>query len=274
MLALLVVTTVVVGADAWYISRQVAAVPTLQRDMADRERASSLQFIRVQANLAATRAALDDMANPQAAFLLSSWSAQLDRLRLDLDDAIQRMPPSAAGARLAAALTPFWEAVTHTIEAGQAGDLAAARRAVGDQLLPVHARLVALAQDWIADERAANDTSSTTVAGIFDRVERQVVGLLAATLLIIVSTGAWVIRANRRLFVATSALSNQRSDLIRRVLAARESDLQHVSRELHDEFGQILTAVGLMIGRAARQLPESAPLANDLKELREVAQIR
>ncbi|PYT98745.1 MAG: sensor histidine kinase, partial [Acidobacteria bacterium] len=52
----------------------------------------------------------------------------------------------------------------------------------------------------------------------------------------------------------------------------QESTLRHISRELHDEFGQVLTAIGVLLGRAGKQVPEAYPLHNDLKEVREIAQ--
>jgi len=48
--------------------------------------------------------------------------------------------------------------------------------------------------------------------------------------------------------------------------------LRYVSRELHDEFGQILTAVGSMLGRAEKHTPEGSPLRAELHEVREIAQ--
>src|SRR5207245_4858112 len=46
----------------------------------------------------------------------------------------------------------------------------------------------------------------------------------------------------------------------------------YISRELHDEFGQILTAMGVMLGRARNQAPENSELRTDLLEVREIAQ--
>ena len=48
--------------------------------------------------------------------------------------------------------------------------------------------------------------------------------------------------------------------------------MRHISRELHDEFGQILTAVGAMLSRAGNQVPEGSPLRADLREVAEIAQ--
>jgi signal transduction histidine kinase len=41
---------------------------------------------------------------------------------------------------------------------------------------------------------------------------------------------------------------------------------------LHDEFGQILTAMGTMLGRAGKHAPEGSELRVDLEEVREIAQ--
>jgi two-component system sensor histidine kinase UhpB len=67
-------------------------------------------------------------------------------------------------------------------------------------------------------------------------------------------------------------LSDERRELARMLIATRESTLREISRELHDEFGQILTAIGSMLGRAGKQAPEGSELRADLREIREVAQ--
>jgi signal transduction histidine kinase len=41
---------------------------------------------------------------------------------------------------------------------------------------------------------------------------------------------------------------------------------------LHDEFGQVLTAIGSLLGRLGNQAPEGSPLRQDLQEVREIAQ--
>jgi signal transduction histidine kinase len=56
------------------------------------------------------------------------------------------------------------------------------------------------------------------------------------------------------------------------LIATQESTLRHISRELHDEFGQVLTAIGAMLARAGKAAPEGSELREDLQEVREVAQ--
>ena len=85
-------------------------------------------------------------------------------------------------------------------------------------------------------------------------------------------TSLYLIRSNRRLFAELASLSAQRSELVQTLIAARESTLHHISRELHDEFGQILTAMGSMLGRAGKHAPEGSPLRAELREVCELAQ--
>ena len=77
---------------------------------------------------------------------------------------------------------------------------------------------------------------------------------------------------SRLIFNQLAVLSEQRSDLAQKLISSQESTLRHISRELHDDFGQILTAMGMMLGRAGSQLPEDSELRADLVAVREVAQ--
>jgi len=107
---------------------------------------------------------------------------------------------------------------------------------------------------------------------IYGGVQRQVYVFLAATLAAILLTGFSMIRWNRRLFVRMTELSERRSELAQKLIATQESTLRYISRELHDEFGQILTAMGSMLGRAGAQAPKGSALRGDLQEVRQIAQ--
>jgi signal transduction histidine kinase len=95
---------------------------------------------------------------------------------------------------------------------------------------------------------------------------------LAATLAAIAATGLYLIRSNRRLFAQLATLSDGRRELAQKLIATRESTLQEISRELHDGFGQILTATGSMLGRVTRQAPEGSPIRADLREIGGIVQ--
>jgi signal transduction histidine kinase len=58
-----------------------------------------------------------------------------------------------------------------------------------------------------------------------------------------------------------------------KLIAMQEETLRSLSRELHDEFGQILTAIGAMLRRAEKQgVPPDSPLSEQLREVRQVTQ--
>ena len=81
-----------------------------------------------------------------------------------------------------------------------------------------------------------------------------------------------LISSNRRLFAQLASLSEERRELARTLIATRESTLREIARELHDEFGQLLTAIGSMLSRVTRHAPPDSPLRADLREIGEVAQ--
>ena len=110
------------------------------------------------------------------------------------------------------------------------------------------------------------------IVQIYDRVQRQVYVFLAATLLAILLNGLSLIRWNRRLFARLAELSERRSELAQKLIATQESTLRYISRELHDEFGQILTAIGSMLRRAGTHAPEGSSLRADLQEVLQIVQ--
>jgi PAS domain S-box-containing protein len=56
-------------------------------------------------------------------------------------------------------------------------------------------------------------------------------------------------------------------ELSARVLEAREEEKAHIARELHDELGQLLTALKMDLGWVRERLPQNADLASRLNEM-------
>src|ERR671913_540233 len=89
----------------------------------------------------------------------------------------------------------------------------------------------------------------------------------------IAAIGAFVAVSNRKLFERLAQLSQQRSTLSRRLIGLQEEVFRSVSRELHDDFGQILTAIGTMLRRAEKKgLPADSPFREEISEVRQVVQ--
>ena len=275
----LIITLAAVVAYSWYITRQIAGLQQLQSGLTDRNRKDSLQLLRIQNDLNSVGLALRDMLDGGQPYPLTAWSAQFQRLRADLDDAVRREGQVAPVTRtteqqqfLANSFQQFWTAVDQMLDRARAGKDDDAR----DQIrVSLQARLAALNTEvarLLVENNEIEDQTAQRVAAIYGRVQRNVYWFLTATLVAIALTSAYLIRANRQLFAELASLSEQRHELAQKLIATREATLRHLARELHDEFGQVLTAMGLMLERARKQAPEGSPLKTDLREIAEVAQ--
>jgi signal transduction histidine kinase len=88
-------------------------------------------------------------------------------------------------------------------------------------------------------------------------------------LIFIALTGLYIAHSNRQLFRQAADLSERRSELAQQLISMQESTFRSISRELHDDFGQILTALGAMLQRATRRAPQ---IAEDLQEVQGIVQ--
>src|SRR6478735_9478663 len=86
----LLITLATVVAYSWYISGQISGLRRLQTELTDRNRRDSLQLLRIQNDLNQLGLAMRDMLDPEEHYRLTAWSAQFQRIRTDLDDALRR----------------------------------------------------------------------------------------------------------------------------------------------------------------------------------------
>ena len=107
---------------------------------------------------------------------------------------------------------------------------------------------------------------------VYERVVREIVVLVAALLVLVALIGAYTIWANRRAFQEVARLSDQLRTLSWRMLRIQEDLQQSFSRELHDDVGQVFTAIGTLLGRVKRNLPPESPLVSDVEEVLGIAQ--
>jgi signal transduction histidine kinase len=275
----LIITLAAVVADSWYISRQISGLRVLQTDLADRSRKNSLQLLRVQNDLNLLGLAMRDMLDSDEPYPLTAWSSQFQRIRTDLDAALQREQEVAVARRtpeqqkyLESSLAQFWDAADRIFALAGSGQEAEARVQIRLSLQARQAALSTSVARLLVENNASEQETALRVQDIYGQVQRQVYVFLAATFIAIVLTSLYLIRSNRRLFARLALLSNQRREIAQQMIATREATLREISRELHDEFGQILTAMGSMLSRAGRHTPEGSPLRAELREIGEIAQ--
>ena len=109
------------------------------------------------------------------------------------------------------------------------------------------------------------------VQQIYSRVERDIYIFFAVLVVVVGLTSAYLLHYNRRVFDQVTELSNRRSELAQQLITTQENTFRSISRELHDDFGQILTAVGLMVQRTLR-LPGADSLRAELREVHSTVQ--
>jgi signal transduction histidine kinase len=275
----LIFTLAAVVACSGYITWQISGLRDLQKNLVDRNRKDSLQLLRIQNDLNTLALAMRDMLDNNERYPLTAWTAQFQRIRADLDDALRKEEQVAVADRtpeqrqyLGNSMAQFWDAVDRTLALAANGKQDEARAQIQLSLQAREAALSTAVARLLVQNNESEEQAALRIAQIYERVQRQVYLFLTLTLVAILLTGLYSIRSNRRLFSQLATLSAQRSELAQKLISTQESTLRHISRELHDEFGQILTAMGAMLSRAGNQVPEGSRLRADLREVAEIAQ--
>src|ERR1019366_7495852 len=91
--------------------------------------------------------------------------------------------------------------------------------------------------------------------------------LIGVLFLVALGTGLYTLQANRKTFERLHHLAERlqsQSEQLRmlswKLIEVQEQTLRHVARDLHDHFGQILTAIGVMLGRAGQKALDRDPV--------------
>ncbi len=280
LLAGLAVTLAAVGVFSFYALRQIRGLEDLQTRTVDRNRKDSLQLLRIENDLNGLGIAMRDMLYGDDPYPLAAWRKQFESKREDLEDALRlesQLAPGALESRrqhyLADSLNQFWTSAGRMFEVAAKGQEAAARDIIRTSLEAQQAALTGIVARLLVQNNEAEQEAASRIQGIYLGVARNVYLFLAAVLLAIFGTSLYLIHSNRRLFQHLEVVSEHRSDLARKLIAVQEEMLHSLSRELHDEFGQVLTAIGAMLRRAEKRLPADSPFCVDLREVREVAQV-
>jgi Signal transduction histidine kinase len=274
------VTLLAVTAFSFYALSQIHGLRRLQRETVDRNRKDSLQLIRIQNDLNSLALSLRDMLEGSEPYPLEAYAVEFKRIRSDLEDAFRLEKELSPASRLPdqqnameASLKRLWDRTDRMFALAASGKEGEARQMIRSQVLPEQAALTALVARLLVANNEAEQQTADRIEAIYQGVERNVYYFLSAVLLAITAMSLYLIRANKRIFGELASLSRQRQVLAQKLISVQEDIFRSVSRELHDDFGQILTAIGVMLRRAERKgLPKNSPFRSDLLEVRETAQ--
>ena len=262
-----------------YISAHLQGLRKLQSELVDRNRKDSLQLLRVQNDLNSVALAMRDMLDSSEPYPLTAWTAQFERMKDDLNIALVEEQKLANANRtadqqayLSQSVKQFWDAVNRMFALAAQGKENEAREQIRLTLQARQASLSTAVSRLLVQNNEGEEQAAARIAEIYDRVQKQLYVFLAAILVTIALTSLYLIHSNRIIFAALASLSAQRSELAQKLISTQESTLRNISRELHDEFGQVLTAIGSLLGRAEKELPEGSRVREDVEEVREIAQ--
>lgn len=250
----------------------------VELNIVDLNRHEALQLLRVQNDLNAIGLKLRDMASDLDQSQLRHYKQEFSMLRLDLQRALRYetrlvpvTQPAGDGEDMAAILGRFWDSSDEVFEEAAAGRNAQARKLSGTTLSQLQAEMSTRVSALLERNNAAEEEADKRIADIYESAEKDTYMFLAMTMLGIAATSLYLIYWNRKFFWQLESLSRQRRVLAARLISVQEEVLRSVSRELHDEFGQILTAVGAMLARAEKKgVPPDSPLRTELSEVREI----
>jgi signal transduction histidine kinase len=272
LLAGLATTLLAVGVYSGYTVLQLRSLKKLQTETIDRNRTDTLLLLRIQNGLNSLALTMRDMLDEQQPYPLTAWAPQFRRIRSDLEDALSRenkfsLADLSSNQRryLADSFRQFWDALDRIYDLANKGDAAEARTQIRLSLQARQAALSTAVARLLVQNNENERTAAVRTEELYGGVERNVYVFLAAMLIVILLTSLYLVNYNRKLFDRVEALSTQRGDLAQQLISMQENIFRSISRDLHDDFGQILTAIGVMLQRSARH-------SDDVLEVREIVQ--
>ncbi len=255
------------GFFAYYTAGKINRLERYQLNVVQRNRKSSLQLLRMQNDSYLLALLIRDMEVNRAGQSLTDWKPSLNRLLEDMEDAarleaqfaVASAPGNALRDRLRADLAGLGQSSGAVFTLDAHGHGAQARAMVGSELEQQRADLTAIVVRLLRMNFHAQVVAGRKISAVYSSVKRDVLLVTGLLSLLALATGFYVLQANRRTFAKLHHLAEQLNDqshqlreLSWRLIDLQEQTLRQVARDLHDEFGQILTAVGLALKRAER----------------------
>jgi signal transduction histidine kinase len=279
LIAGLLVTVGLILAFCLYTVREVSSLRDEQTRISERNRLDSLQLLRIQNNLSELALSIRDMVERTEPYPLASWRQAFARRQLDLEQAIaaeRALAPAVRSAaqqeQLLALVRRFWASLDQAFAEADAGREDRAIEILRSSATGHLQAVVGMVSQFLVLNNRVQQESAQTNRAIYGRVQREIFVLMGALLLLVSVTGAYGIAANRRAFEDVGRLSAELRSLSWKMMRMQEDLQESFSRELHDEFGQLLTAIGMLLGRVKRKLPSDSPLVTDLEEVRGIVQ--
>ena len=271
-----------------YTIHEVRWLEDFQVNVVQRNRKASLQLLRLQNDAYLLAISMRDMALGKSKYPILDWQSEFTRLRADMTDASNQESQFAVSTpasddkrtQLRGALQVFGSAADQVFALARNGREAEARGQIQTLLESKRAVITEIASRLLVLNDQAQAEAAERISAVYAYVKREILIVIGALFLLALGTGLYTLEANRKTFARLHHLAErlqEQSEQLRKlswkVINLQEETLRHVARDLHDEFGQILTAIGMMLARLDQKVAgHDAALLADLQEVKHIVE--
>ena len=260
------ITLISVVGYAGYSISQLRSLRDIQSVNLDRNRLDTHRLLLLQDRFYFLSRAIHGLLESSTAPSILEWEPDYRHLRSEIESGFNpRDGYSARRTLLDGHYRSLWVELEKSFELARTGNETAAREQLRQTLQLREASICSETTRLLLESNQGEGKTENSTRLIYDQFLRNSAIFAVGIVSVIGLTSIWLVQFNRTLFGQIVALSKRRGELVRQLISMQENTYRSISRELHDEFGQILTAIGMMLNRADRK-------AGDLHEVRELVQ--
>jgi len=271
----LCVTLVIFVIFASYTIREIRWLQDFQVNVVQRNRKASLQLLGLQDDTYQLAVSLRDMTLPESRYPIFYWKGRFSDLHHDMNQRLALESQFAARTpagdvlrrQLRDILDNFWLLSDQAFALADQGHEESARYLIRSELEEQHQTISRVVSQLLTMNDQAQQEAGERVVLVYRRVADDILLLVAILFLVALGTGLYTLQANRKTFERLRHLAEKlqsQSEELRmlswKLIEVQEQTLRQVARDLHDHFGQILTAIGVTLGRAGQKAGDSEPV--------------
>lgn len=284
----LCVTLAIFVIFASYTIREIRWLQDFQVNVVQKNRKASLQLLRLQDDTYQLAVSLRDMTLPESRYPIFYWKGEFSRLRDDMNNALAMEAQYAANTpagdqlrrQLRDILDNFWLLADEAFNLADQGHEDSARYLIRSQLEEQRETISRVVSRLLSLNDQAQQEAGQRVSSVYGQVSKDILLLIGVLFLVALGTGLYTLQANRKTFERLHHLaeklqsqSEQMRMLSWKLIEVQERTLRHVARDLHDHFGQILTAIGVMLGRAGQKALDKDPVfVQDVQAVKKIVE--
>jgi len=271
----LCVTLAIFVIFASYTIHEIRWLQDYQVNVVQRNRKDSLQLLGLQDDTYQLAVSLRDMTLPESRYPIYYWKGKFSTLHEDMNNRLALEAQYAASTpagdalrrQLRDILDNFWLLADEAFSLADQGHEDSARYLIRSQLEEQHQTISSVVSQLLKLNDQAQQEAGQRVILVYRQVSKDILLLIGVLFLVALGTGLYTLQANRKTFERLHHLAEKlqaQSEQLRmlswKLIEVQEQTLRQVARDLHDHFGQILTAIGVMLGRAGQKAADTDPV--------------